>query len=68
MRGLRTAAMAVLFMMAATALWPPVVAAAPADPWTVMVYIDADNNLEEYGVIKLHQHLVLDDDWHIMLP
>lgn len=54
-------------MMSAMALWPPVVAAAPADPWTVMVYIDADNNLEEYGVIKLHQHLVLDDDWHIML-
>jgi hypothetical protein len=36
-------------------------------PWTVMVYIDADNNLEEYGVMNLHQHLVLDDDWHIML-
>ena len=54
MRSLRATVAAVLVILPALLLTAPSMAAPPTqDKWTVMVYIDADNNLESFGVMNL---------------
>jgi len=54
MRTLSAAVASVLVILPALLLSAPTMAAPPTqDKWTVMVYIDADNNLEPYGVMNL---------------
>lgn len=56
MRGIsRGIAVAILVLLPALVLSAPVNAKQTADQWTVMVYIDADNNLEPYGLMNLQQ-------------
>lgn len=54
MRSLSATVAAVLVILPALLLSAPSIAAPPMqDKWTVMVYIDADNNLEPFGVMNL---------------
>ncbi len=54
MRNLSATVAAVLVILPALLLSAPSIAAPPTqDKWTVMVYLDADNNLESFGVMNL---------------
>ncbi|MGQ9587193.1 MAG: clostripain-related cysteine peptidase [Thermoplasmata archaeon] len=48
-------AIALFIIVPALLMSAPTSASPPLDKWTVMVYIDADNNLEPFGLMNLQQ-------------
>ncbi|OGS52801.1 MAG: hypothetical protein A3K75_05700 [Euryarchaeota archaeon RBG_13_61_15] len=51
----RSIAVSLLIALPVLMMAAPVAGAPATDAWTVMVYIDADNNLESFGIMNWHQ-------------